>query len=91
VAGVGIDELAARGELEFCRNAPLIWVDSANIGPTVGTAGAMTWEMKCTGYSGHSGVPQNAINALSLGMEAIKYIQQRFYQDFPYSAEAAQC
>lgn len=90
VSGVGIDELAKNGELDFCRHAPLFWIDSADVGPTVGTAGAMTWTMKCTGFSGHSGVPQNAINALSLGMEAVKYIQQRFYADFPYSAEAAQ-
>lgn len=90
MSGVGIDELAKNGELDFCRHAPLFWIDSADVGPTVGTAGAMTWTMKCTGFSGHSGVPQNAINALSLGMEAVKYIQQRFYADFPYSAEAAQ-
>lgn len=46
--------------------------------------------MRAVGYSGHSGVPGNAINAVSLAMRAIEYIQQRFYSDFPYSAEAAQ-
>lgn len=90
IEGIGIDELAKNGELEFARESPLFWIDSADIGPTVGTAGVMTWSMKATGYSGHSGVPQNAINALSLGHEAIKYIQQRFYNDHPFSAEAAQ-
>lgn len=90
IPGVGIDALAAHKELDFARHAPLFWIDSANIGPTVGTGGVVTWAMKATGFSGHSGVPQNAVNALSLGMEAIRYIQQRFYQDFPFSAEASQ-
>lgn len=88
IPGVGIDALAEHGELEFAKNGVLYWIDSADIGPTVGTAGVTTWDMKVLGYSGHSGVPQNAINALSLGMEAIKYIQQRFYVDFPYTADA---
>jgi acetylornithine deacetylase len=46
IPGIGIDELTKHGELEFARNAPLYWVDSADIGPTLGTAGAMVWEMK---------------------------------------------
>jgi acetylornithine deacetylase len=82
--------LAKEGELEFCRHAPLFWIDSADVGPTIGTAGVMTWECKVTGFSGHSGVPQNAVNALSLSMRAIEYIQKRFYSDFPYSHEAHQ-
>jgi len=90
VPGVGIDALAAAGELEFCRKAPLFWIDSADVGPTVGTAGVMTWSMKTTGFSGHSGVPQNAVNALSLSMRAIEYIQKRFYSDFPYTHECSQ-
>lgn len=49
---------------------------------------AMFVSPQVIGFSGHSGAPQNAINALTLGFEAIKYIQQRFYSDFPYSAEA---
>ena len=84
VEGVGIDELCRHGELEFAKTGPVFWIDSADIGPTVGTAGVMTWKMKATGYSGHSGVPQNAINSLTLGFEALKYIQQRFYNDFPF-------
>ena len=42
VEGVGIDELCRRGELEFCSRAPLFWIDSADVGPTLGTAGVAT-------------------------------------------------
>jgi len=81
--GIGVDELVKRGELNRLKSGPLMWVDSADFGPTMGTGGAMTWELTAAGKLFHSGFPHKAINAIELGMEAVKYIQDRFYVDFP--------
>ncbi len=45
ILGVGIDELQKQGEIDYLKKGPLFWVDSANIGPTLGTGGIMTWEL----------------------------------------------
>jgi len=81
--GIGIDEMAKHGELDFIKDAPLYWVDSANFGPTLGTGGIATWELKAVGKAAHSGFPHKAINPLNLVSEAVKYIQKRFHADFP--------
>ena len=86
--GVGIDELAKRGELDRLKNGPLYWVDSADAGrkgPTLGTGGAAMWTLTATGKLFHSGMPHKAINAITLANEAVRYIQRRFYNDFPQS------
>jgi len=81
--GIGVDELVKRGELDRLKSGPLVWVDSADFGPTMGTGGAMVWELTATGKLFHSGFPNKAINAIELGMEAVKHVQERFYADFP--------
>mmetsp|Transcript_2757 Transcript_2757/g.9694 ORF Transcript_2757/g.9694 Transcript_2757/m.9694 type:complete len:428 (-) Transcript_2757:165-1448(-) len=81
--GVGVDGLVEAGKLEFIKNGPVIWVDSADSQPCIGTAGAMMWHLKAIGKLFHSGLPHKGINALELGMEAVKIIQERFYADFP--------
>lgn len=83
VPGVGIDEMMKHNELNHLKNGPLFWVDSANFGPTLATAGMTAWEMTVTGKRFHSGIPQNAVNPINLGCKAIEYIQRRFYEDFP--------
>lgn len=83
--GIGIDEMEKQGELKRLKNGPVFWVDSADFGPTLGTASAMTWEITATGKLFHSGLPQKGINALELGVEAVRHIQERFYKDFPYT------
>lgn len=87
-AHAGIDKLEAAGELQFLKKAPLFWVDSANIGPTIGTGGVAVWELTAVGKGFHSGLPHMAINPISLAHEAVQYIQKRFYRDFVFSAEA---
>lgn len=82
--GAGIDALESNGELKFLKDAPLFWVDSANIGPTMGTGGVQVWKLTASGKGFHSGFPNKAINAIPLATEAIKYIQSRFYKDFPH-------
>lgn len=81
--GVGVDGLVKAGKLDFIKDGPVIWVDSADSQPCIGTAGAMTWHLKANGHLFHSGLPHKGINALELGMEAVKVIQERFYADFP--------
>jgi len=82
--GIGVDELEKRGELKFLKNGPLYWVDSANIGPTMGTGGVQTWELNATGRSFHSGFPQKAINAIHLATEIVTYLEGRLHKDFSF-------
>lgn len=88
--GVGVDGLVESGKLEFIKNGPVIWVDSADSQPCIGTAGAMMWHLKAIGKLFHSGLPHKGINALEYGMEAIKYIQDKFYETFPAHAKEAE-
>jgi len=87
ITGVGIDEMAKHGELEFLKKSPLFWVDSANFGPTLGTGGIVTWELKAVGRAFHSGFPHKAINPINLASEAVKFMQKRFHVDFPKKKE----
>jgi acetylornithine deacetylase len=61
----------------------VIWVDSADSQPCIGTAGAMQWHLKTTGKLFHSGLPHKGINPIEMGMEALAIIQSRFYSDYP--------
>jgi len=85
IAGVGIDELEKRGELAFLKNGPLVWLDSADIGPTLGTGSVTTWSLSAKGKLFHSGLPHKAINAIELANEALRVVLKRFYEDFPYT------
>jgi len=80
--GIGIDELVKQGELDFARRGPLFWVDSADFGPTLGTAGMSAWQITVSGKKFHSGLPHKGINSIELAMEVVQYIQNRFYEDF---------
>jgi acetylornithine deacetylase len=87
IPGIGIDELQKHGELDFLKHGPLIWLDSANFGPTLGTGGVQDWEMVVNGKLFHSGLPHKAINTIYLANEVLKYIEERFYADFTKHAE----
>ena len=84
IGGVGIDELERRGELAQLKNGPLIWMDSADVGPTLGTGGVITWSLTAKGKLFHSGLPHKAINSIELCHEALKVIQTRFHQDYAF-------
>lgn len=73
--------------MENCKTGPLFWVDSADYGPTQGTAGALSWELTIKGKKFHSGLPHKGINAIELGTEVVTYLQKRFYQDYPVHAQ----
>lgn len=52
--GVGVDGLMKAGRLDHLKAGPVIWVDAADSQPCIGTAGALTWHMKCSGKLFHS-------------------------------------
>ena len=81
--GIGIDELVRRGMIAHLKKGFVYWVDSADKQPCIGTAGMVPWQLKAKGKLFHSGLPHQAVNPMEMAMEAVKYMQDRFYQDFP--------
>ncbi|QCD91450.1 acetylornithine deacetylase [Vigna unguiculata] len=83
ITGIGVDALVKDGLLNKLKNGPLYWIDTADKQPCVGTGGMIPWKLQFTGKLFHSGLAHKAINAMELGMDALKEIQSRFYRDFP--------
>jgi acetylornithine deacetylase len=83
IQGIGIDQLAREGYLEQLKGGPVFWVDAADRQPCVGTAGMVQWKLKTNGKLFHSGLPHKGINSIEMAMDAVNYIQERFYADFP--------
>ncbi|GLU05423.1 hypothetical protein SLE2022_225250 [Rubroshorea leprosula] len=83
ITGVGVDALVKDKLLDKLKNGPLFWIDTADKQPCIGTGGMIPWKLHVTGKLFHSGLAHKAINPLELAMEALKEIQQRFYNDFP--------
>lgn len=81
--GVGVDQLAKEGYMDFLKKGPLFWIDASDSQPCRGTCGNLTWQLTAKGKLFHSGLPHRGINAIEMGMDAIGYIQSRFYKDFP--------
>ncbi len=80
--GLGVDQLAKEGYLDKLKSGPLFWIDAADSQPCIGSAGNLQWKMKVTGKLFHSGLPHKGINSIELAMDAVAYIQRRFFQDF---------
>ncbi|KAA0038588.1 acetylornithine deacetylase-like [Cucumis melo var. makuwa] len=83
IPGIGVERLYAEGYFKNLKGGPLYWVDTADSQPCIGTGGSLTWTINTTGKLFHSGMPDKAINALELAMDALKSIQLKFYEDFP--------
>ena len=81
--GIGIGKLVKEGKLAHLKDGPLYWLDSANFGPTIGTAGMATWRLVVEGKVAHSGFPHNGINAAELAFEATRALQAWFYRNYP--------
>mmetsp|Transcript_13777 Transcript_13777/g.30386 ORF Transcript_13777/g.30386 Transcript_13777/m.30386 type:complete len:437 (-) Transcript_13777:1289-2599(-) len=81
--GVGVDQLAKEGYMDQLKNGPVFWIDAADCQPCIGTAGTAQWSMKAVGKLFHSGLPHKGMNSIELAMDAIAYIQKKFYADFP--------
>jgi acetylornithine deacetylase len=86
--GVGIDGLDKRGLLDHLKDGTLLWVDCADSKPCMATAGALQWTLRVEGRKAHSGLPNVGINPIELGLQAVKYMQDRFYKDFKAKPEA---
>lgn len=83
LSGIGVDQMAKEGYMDNLKNGPLFWIDAADSQPCIGTAGAMQWELKAVGRLFHSGLPHKGMNSIELAMDAVAYVQKRFFQDFP--------
>jgi acetylornithine deacetylase/succinyl-diaminopimelate desuccinylase-like protein len=83
VPGIGLDYFVQMRGLSTLTNGPLVWLDSADFGPTLGTGGIAAWELVATGVPGHSGMPQNCVNALELAMTAALELSSWFSAAYP--------
>ncbi|CAH2078730.1 unnamed protein product [Thlaspi arvense] len=83
IPGVGVDMLVKDKLLDKLKFGPLFWIDTADKQPCIGTGGSIPWKLHFTGKLFHSGLAHKAINAMELGMEGLKEIQDRFYRDYP--------
>lgn len=83
VSGIGIGQLVKDGKLAHLKDGPVYWIDSANFGPTIGTAGMATWRLVVEGKVAHSGFPHNGINAAELAFAATQALQEWFYRHYP--------
>jgi acetylornithine deacetylase/succinyl-diaminopimelate desuccinylase-like protein len=83
IPGIGLEYLADLGVLEPLKDGPVYWLDSADFGPTLGTGGIATWELCATGVAGHSGMPQNCVNALELAMATVQSLGGWFKEQVP--------
>lgn len=80
--GLGVDQLAKEGYLDGLKGGPLFWIDAADSQPCIGTCGNLQWRMKVSGKLFHSGLPHKGINSIEMAMDAVAYIQKRFFEDF---------
>jgi len=83
IKDVGVEPLVAQGKLDKLKKGPLYWVDSADKQPCIGTGAVTGWRVTAHGKNGHSGLPQNAINALILAYESTIELMNRFHTEFP--------
>jgi acetylornithine deacetylase/succinyl-diaminopimelate desuccinylase-like protein len=79
---IGLDYVVAQKKMDDLNGHPVYWLDSADFGPTVGTAGMAGWELEVNGVAGHSGMPQNCVNALELGMAITMVLTEWFRKAF---------
>lgn len=80
--GIGVDQLAKEGYMDELKTGPLFWVDAADSEPCVGTAGNVQWQLDFKGKLFHSGLPHRGINSIEFAMDAVNYIQKRFYGEY---------
>ena len=55
VGNVGVEEMSRKGDLEFLKGGPLIWLDCADCQPNIGSGGVVQWSLTATGKLAHSG------------------------------------
>ena len=80
--GCGITEAAKLGALDSFKNGPVVWMDSADARPCLGTGGAIQWRLTCKGKQFHSGVVDQAVNSIEMGVDAFAKVQAEFHRTF---------
>ena len=80
--GLGVDQLAKENYLDDLKAGPLFWIDAADSQPCIGTCGNLQWRMKVSGKLFHSGLPHRGINSIEMAMDAVSYVQKKFFDDF---------
>jgi len=83
IPGIGVDGLVKSGKLDHLKTGPMFWIDASDKQPCIGTGTMMPWELTAKGRQGHSGLPQDAVNALILAYESVMEMMKRFHADFP--------
>jgi len=83
VKGIGVDRLHQEGYMNELKKGPVFWVDSADSQPCIGSAGCVQWQLTVTGKAFHSGLPHHSINPIEMAMDAVRYIQKKFYREYP--------
>lgn len=83
VPEIGLDYVVDQGRLDDLQDGTIYWLDSADFGPTVGTGGVAMWALRVTGVTGHSGLTQNCVNALELGMATSRALVEWFERTYP--------
>jgi len=87
--GIGIDQIDKEGKIDFLKQSPCYWLDSADYGPTTGSKATGIWTLKAKGLSSHSGSPEKGVNAVSLGNEALKKLKDYFFSKYKLTKEDA--
>src|SRR5690606_15241618 len=82
VPAIGAEALMKHGVLDKFKGGPVIWLDSADFGPSIATGTILSWKITIDGKAFHSGYPQNAINPIELSSHLLRYLDQRFHTDF---------
>lgn len=85
----GLEYVVDQGHMDDLLGGPIYWIDSADFGPTLGTGGALQWRLDVTGVTGHSGLTQNCVNALELGMATCLGLVDWFNGAFPAHPQEA--
>ena len=82
IPNIGIDEMQRRGEIDFLKNGPMYWIDHADKHPCIGTGSVVAWSLEAFGKAGHSGMPQNCVNAILLVQSAMAHLLNKFHARF---------
>eukprot|EP00744_Colponema_vietnamica_P003487 GILI01005341.1.p1 GENE.GILI01005341.1~~GILI01005341.1.p1 ORF type:complete len:449 (-),score=131.16 GILI01005341.1:440-1786(-) len=80
---VGAEKLYAEGHFEELKHGPVLWLDCADMQPCMGSGGCLVWKLDVTGKLFHTGLSHRGINAIELGMDAIGWLQKKFYAEYP--------
>ena len=86
-AHIGAEVIAERGEADFLKRGPVVWLDKADSQPVGGSGTVARWTLEVHGLASHPGYPQNGINAYEVGSYLASELTKAFAQRFPAHPE----